>query len=349
VSASGLWEDDRAVADAFLRHTGYAYGQELWGAPAEAGLREQLKDVAATWHSRSSEVFGLLDNDDMYMYLGGLSLAVQRLAGRAPEVLVADQRDGGVRMEPLRKMLGREMRMRYLNPKWIEGMKAENYAGAREMSDYVEYLWGWQATTPETVDATLWEQTYAVYVEDKYGLEIKAFMGENNPWAFQSLTARMLEATRKGYWDAPEEVRRTLAVEYAMNVLTKGVACCDHTCNNPQLNQLVMTILSLPGLVSPEVADQFRLAVETAAQKSLEDQVAERREWLDRLAASTPASASPPAAETEGENIRGLKMEPLERSTEDAAVGASGVKWFAGLFVLAVLALFFWGFRRNRA
>jgi hypothetical protein len=38
---------------------------------------------------------------------------------------------------------------RSVNPTWIEGMKKEGYAGAGAMREFVEYLWGWNATVPE--------------------------------------------------------------------------------------------------------------------------------------------------------------------------------------------------------
>lgn len=350
VSASALWDDDKAVSDAFLRHSGFAYGEDVWGAPAEKPLAENLRDAQVAWHSASSNVYGLMDNDDMFMYLGGMSLAIRNLSGRAPAAMIAEPRGADeMRMLPLRHVLGREMRSRYLNPKWIEGMKGENYAGAGEMAHYVEYLWGWQATTPDSVEQTMWEQTYEVYVADKYGTGIKEFMDENNPWAYQSLTARMLEVVRKGYWQASDEVRRTLAVEYAMNVVTRGVACCDHTCNNPQLNQMVMNLISLPGLMSPELVADFKLAVEESAQKELDEQIRERRELLDKLGQSRPEPApeKPSGAEHGAKDVKGLKMEPLERKEERADISSSGVEWFAAVFVMALLCFFFIGFRRR--
>ncbi|MDR3279004.1 MAG: cobaltochelatase subunit CobN, partial [Synergistaceae bacterium] len=240
VSASGLWENDSAIAETYRRHTGFAYGGEFWGEPAQGALDENLRDAKVAWHSVSSNYYGMMDNDDMFMYLGGLSLAIRNLSGTAPQTLIADQRTlGAVSMESLAKFLGAEMRSRYLNPKWIEGMKAENYAGAREMSNYAEYLWGWQVTTPESVSEAAWKETYEVYVEDKYGLDLPEFMDKENAWAYQSMTARMLETTRKGYWDPGDDVRNKLAVSYATSVVNRGLACCDHTCNNPQFHQMV--------------------------------------------------------------------------------------------------------------
>jgi cobaltochelatase CobN len=350
-SASGLWNSDSEIADVFRRRTGFAYGTEFWGAPAEPALTENLRDARVAWHSVSSQYYALMDNDDMYMYLGGLSLAIRNISGRSPSTLIADTRTlGGVKMDDLEKSIGAEMRSRYLNPKWIEGMKAEGYAGAREMSNYAEYLWGWQVTTPEAVGRASWEQTFEVYVEDKYGLGLPEFMDAENAWAYQSLTGRMLEANRKGYWDASDEVVRKLAASYAASVVNRGLACCDHTCNNPVFHQMVLNIISIPGLTSPALAADFKLAVENAGQKTLDEMAAEREALLRNLSAARPAEANPsgPEADNTNESVKGFKMEDVENPRENTSLSSSGVEWFASLFVLALLALFYAGMRRGR-
>ena len=353
VSASGLWEKDSDIADVYRKHTGFAYGSDTWGAPAKQALEENLRDAKVAFNSVSSNYYGMMDNDDMFVYLGGLSLAIRDLTGSAPQTFLADQRTlGSVRMESLQKMIGAEMRSRYLNPKWVEGMKAENYAGGVEMSHYLEYLWGWQVTAPDAVDETAWNETYEVYVEDKYGLEIEEFLNKENPWAYQSMTARMLETTRKGYWDASDEIKQRLALNYAASVLEYGLACCDHTCNNPQLHQVVMNLISIPGLMSPELVAEFKLAVEKAGQSSLEEMVETRMEMLKNIGNEPQkpnemerVSQSGPESQSVEESVKGFKMEKVEESPEKTSISSSGVEWFASFFVLAILALFYTGFR----
>jgi cobaltochelatase CobN len=350
ISASGLWEDDSQISDVFLRHTCFAYGADVWGEPAREALAENLRTARVAWHSVSSNVYGAMDNDDVYMYLGGLSLAIRNLSGDAPETFIADQRTAGsVKMEELRRFLGSEMRTRYLNPKWIEGMKAEKYAGAGEMSHYAEYLWGWQATNPEAIDEAAWEQTYAVYVEDKYGLDIAKFLDEENPWAYQSMTGRMLEAIRKNYWDAPEETKRRLAAAYAESVLTNGLACCDHTCNNPMFHQMVMNVISIPGLMSPELVAEFKLAVEKTGGDSLGNMLADRSDLLKNLGEREPEPEQRPVGTAkEAADVKGFKMEQVQDEAEETSISSSGAEWFASLFAIAVLAMFYFGMRRGR-
>jgi cobaltochelatase CobN len=352
--ASGHWDDPEDVSRAYRENTGFAYGNDMWGEPARDSLELSLAGSKIALHSRSSRLFGLLDNDDNFMSLGGLAMAIASLSDQAPDALIADQRTPGqVSMAPLANFLGQETRARYLNPRWIEGMKAEGYAGAREMSDFVEFLWGWQVTAPGAVGAALWDQAYEVYVEDKYGQDLPEFMDGNNPWAFQSLTGRMLEAVRKGYWEPSEEARRKLAVDYAMSVIERGIACCDHTCNNPQLHQMVMGIVSLPGVMSPELAARFRLAVEVMGQKPLEEQTAERERMLKDLGerresadTNPPREAGPADGQSDAESVRGLRMETAAPPAEDGSLSSSGVEWTVSAFVLALLAVFFVGYRR---
>ena len=362
---SGMWENDAIVAEqGFIGMQSYGYSSELWGNGMQNTYREHLKSVDATVHTISSNLYGTMDNDDMFQYLGGLSMAVRTASGRDPEVFVSMQRTlAKGHVEPLSVTLGREMRSRYLNPKWIEGMQKENYAGAREIAEFMENMWGWQVTTPASVDKSLWQQSYAVYVEDKYGMDLKAFFNKENPWAYQSMTARMLEVVRKGYWQADEKTTRKLAAEYALNVVEKGVACCDHTCNNPMLNQMVVNIISLPGVLSPGMVEQFKLAIEKMAAASLEDQVAERKELLASLVAGTgrqepesqqqdtrekSADQSRDTGNKDSKTVEGYKMEAVQPRDDTTDLSTSGIQWAASLFVLLIISLFVWGGRRRK-
>ncbi len=360
-SGSGIWQEEREVVDVFENRMGFAFGEGRWAVPARKLLQANLAEVDVTLHSRSSNIYGLLDNDDVFQYLGGLSMAVRLESGATPETLITQQqKPGQVGVEDMAKTLGREMRSRYLNPKWIKGMQKEEYAGAREMAHFVEYLWGWQMTTPEKVDAAKWQQSYEVYVEDKYGLELKKFFDQANPWSYQSITARMLETVRKGYWQADDKVQQKLAVEYAVSVVEKGVACCEHTCNNPLLNQMVVSIISLPGVMSPEMVEKFKLAIEQAAQKSLAKQVTDRKKLQKQLTAPSEQSASPDQqsqkntkvleqqdkADADAETqIEGYKMEKMTSQDESTEVTSSGVEWLAGLVVLLIIGLAAYGAR----
>lgn len=283
VSASGTWEDDSVVAEEYLKRMSHGYGNGLWGEPMEEVYKMVLSGTRMVIHSRSTNVYGTLDNDDFFMYAGGLAAAIRELDGKSPHLVVTNSMNPSKpEMTPIDRMMGMELRSRYLNPEWIEGMKKEGFEGANKMSEFVENMWGWQVTVPETIDDTRWEQIFEVYVEDKYGMDLKEFFGKKNPYAYQALTARMLETVRKDYWHPTEEVKQTLAKEYMETVVEYGVSCCEHTCNNPAFQQYAMDVLSTSGLVNPEILIQYAKVLKTATGKTLNERKAE----MDKLVQS---------------------------------------------------------------
>ena len=333
----------------FIHQVSYAYGKGIWGKPLKSAYKKNLEDINITMHSRSGNLYMTMDNDDVFQYLGGLSLAVKSVSGAYPDVLVSQQADmDHIYMEDVEKTIGKELRSRYLNPQWIQGMKKENYAGAREMADFVENMWGWQTTTPFAVDGTKWEQVYEVYMEDKYGLDLEAFFDKNNPWAKQSMAARMLEADRKHYWKAPEEMKKKLAKTYALNVMEKGVACCEHTCNNPMLQQFVTNIISLSGLLTPQQLDQFKMVMAKATGRSRAENEAARQKVRESLKKSIQEIQKEERvkAKTEGKKIEGFEM--VDEKPEDTKVTASGSEWMVMVVAVGLLALLFTGWRRKK-
>jgi cobaltochelatase CobN len=350
IPASGFWEKDEEIADVFINMVSFGYSKGLWGKPLKSVYKKNLEDIKITMHTRSSNLYMTMDNDDVFQYLGGLSLAVKKVSGEYPDVLISDQKNpDAAHIEDIERTIGEELRARYLNPKWIEAMKKENYAGAREMSRFVEFMWGWQVTTPFAIDKTKWEQVYEVYLEDKYKLELKEFFDEHNPWAMQSISARMLEAIRKKYWDAPEEIRKRLAVDYTMSVIEKGLACCDHTCNNPALNQMVVNIISLPGMLSPELVNQFQAVISKAMGMSLEEAQEKRKVLQEKLAKITEEIRQEEkvvkSKKPDKEKIEGYEM--VEEKAEDTKITVSGSSWVVMAIVIGLLSLLVIGWRRK--
>ncbi|MDI6781864.1 MAG: cobaltochelatase subunit CobN [bacterium] len=261
IPLSNTWNNEKQVADVYFMRMSHLYGNGFWGQRIEKDYKdislEVFKDALSgskmAVHSRSGNVFQTLDNDDFFQYLGATAMAIRVIDGKTPEVYVTNMANPRMpKQETLQKMMGSEMRTRYLNPEWITAMFKEGYAGSRFVDKVVEHLWGWQVTVPEAVDAAKWNEMYETYVLDRNNLGIKdMFRGSKNMWAYQSVVARMLECVRKKYWKPEKEIIETLAREYAESVKEVGLACCDHTCNNPSLTKFTSNVLmSVPGLQS---------------------------------------------------------------------------------------------------
>ena len=175
-AASGTWDSDKGMADDYIHKMGHGFGNGFWGEPMEDVFRMALSGTEKVVHSSSTMLYGALDNDDMFMYMGGLANAIKSLDGKSPDLVVTNTRDPSKpEMTSMDKFIGTEFRSRYVNPTWIEGMKKEGYAGAGAMREFVEYLWGWNATVPDLIDGNMWKETFDVYVQDKHKLGMKEF------------------------------------------------------------------------------------------------------------------------------------------------------------------------------
>ncbi|MCG7847658.1 MAG: cobaltochelatase subunit CobN, partial [ANME-2 cluster archaeon] len=268
VTASETWDSDDKLAELYMSRMSSIYGRDMWGESYEDVFRMNLRDVDAAVHSDSSNLFGVIDNDDFYQYLGGIGLAVRSLTGEKPEMYVANLESvDNPQVITLNEAFRTELRARYFNPKWTSGMMEYDYAGAREFAKFTENMWGWDVMTPEMVTDSDWDEIYNIYVNDKYDLGTKEFFNTSNPYAYQSMTARMLETTRKGYWDASDEVIQSLVKEYVESVVENGVTCCHHTCGNPLLDEYVQGLLSVAG-VSEQDADMYRRMMDEATQRA---------------------------------------------------------------------------------
>ena len=252
IDASASWDDEEKLADLFISRAGFVYGDDGWGEPNAGLFRENLGGVEAAVHSRSSNIYGLVDNDDCYQYLGGISLAVRSITGTNPEMYISDLRSlTAARTTTLAQFLNTELTVRYFNPKWIEGMMEHGYAGARYFdSKFVENLWGWTVTNPDLIPDSVWDRVYDIYVNDAYAIGLDSFFAKN-PYAYQSMVARMLETARKDYWHPDPAVLDELARQYEQSVQYHGVTCCHHTCGNPALDEYRQQVLTAQNPVTP--------------------------------------------------------------------------------------------------
>lgn len=345
--ASGVWESNTEIAQVYLERMSYGVNADGTLGEAGNGLRAHLKTASVVLHSRSSTLYGVTDIDDMFQYLGGLSLAVRTQSGRAPEQLILDNRNASsVRLTPLKHFIAAELRTRSLNPEWIAAQQNENYAGARMIARTVDNLWGWQSVTPENIDPSQWNELYEVYQKDRYRLGLRRFFQQENAWAEQSVSARMLEAVRKEFWNAPRQIRTELARNYAQSVIDNGVACCDHTCNNPLLHQMVVNLISVPGVMTPESVAKFQIAVERAAARELSEQIRERRSRQAGLKQSPPQQESAPRRSPELHPVKGYKMK--EAHDDKTRMSSSGIRWASILALLALTGVFLAGTRQER-
>ncbi|SHG80422.1 cobaltochelatase CobN [Ferrimonas marina] len=211
------WEDDLELGQQYLNRLQYAYGSALWGEKLEETnlFAEQLKDVDVAVMARTSRLHGLLSTDHPFEYLGGLSAAVRAAGGEAPQLFISDLRQPQSRMVSVDRMLSEELRARYLNPQWISAMQEQGYAGAVEMLNVTNNLFGWQVTAPETVRDDQWQAMFDTFVEDRHELGLNEWFEQHQPAAQMQILERMAEAIRKDYWEADEATLQALVERHS--------------------------------------------------------------------------------------------------------------------------------------
>jgi cobaltochelatase CobN len=272
VEKSGGGDSAEKIAALYSANMGFGYSANGWGVASGAAFQANLRSIDAVQFSRSSNLYGSLDNDDTYQYVGGLRTAIEQIAKRAPDVFLHNMRQAGVeQMVTLREWLAVELHSRQLNPVWIQEMQKSGYAGAREMSKEIEHLYGFQKTAPDHLNPQTWQTVLDVFVKDKYQLGLRTFFQEQNPHARQTVLARLLEVDRQGIQRFGAEDRRMLLTEYARSVSRDSVACNAQTCGNVMLQQHVAHELRRRGdtAAAAEMDSALQRAVNKTVTKTL--------------------------------------------------------------------------------
>ena len=265
VERSGSWQDRRELASTYLLRMGHAYGSHLQGESVQGLFEQRLKTVGKTYLGRASNLYGLIDNNDAFDYLGGLNLAVETLSGQVPQGFVLSNADSqNIHVEPLQSALLSELRGRFLNPQWIKPLMNEGYAGARTMgSEFIEYLWGWQVTSPDLIKSWAWDEVKRVYIDDGLDLELDTFLLEgHNAQVKANMLAVMLVAAQKEFWQTDQTTLAQLADEFTDLLLANGLPGSGHTTpNHPMFGWL-------ENYLSPEKNEQLQ-ALLTRARSQL--------------------------------------------------------------------------------
>jgi cobaltochelatase CobN len=191
------WEGEADLARAYLAWGGYAYGAGADGLPAHGLFEARLEGVEAVLHNQDNREHDLLDSDDYYQFEGGLSVAVRTLSGRQPQVYHNDHsRPESPKVRTLEDEIGRVVRARVVNPKWIAGVMRHGYKGAFEMAATVDYLFAFAATARAVGDHHF-DAVYEAYLED---VEVRSFLADNNPAALREIAERLIEAQDRRLW-----------------------------------------------------------------------------------------------------------------------------------------------------
>lgn len=192
-----IWNDRADFGRAYIEWGGYAYGTKSDGTADHDGLRQRLSQTQAIVQNQDNREHDLLDSDDYYQFEGGAAAAVSTLQGQDRPVFHNDHsRPERPVIRTLDDEIGRVVRSRVVNPKWIEGVKRHGYKGAFEIAATVDYLFAFAATTG-AVRNHHFDLVEAAFVEDD---ATRAFIEDANPAALREIAERLQEAIDRGLW-----------------------------------------------------------------------------------------------------------------------------------------------------
>ena len=193
----GLWEDRGDFADSYLTWSSYGYGQGAEGIAAREDFEARLKQSDGIIHNQDNREHDLLDSDDYYQFIGGLSASIAAAKGEDVPIYFNDH---ALAEAPVTRRLDEEIarvvRGRASNPKWIHSVMRHGYKGAFEMAASLDYLFAFSATTGQVREAHF-NALFEAYIEDD---QVRDFLQEANLDAYHDMLKRFQEAIDRGLW-----------------------------------------------------------------------------------------------------------------------------------------------------
>ncbi|MGD9627069.1 MAG: cobaltochelatase subunit CobN [Methanobacteriales archaeon] len=246
------WNDRLELADSYIHDMQYAYREDDQGTPLGEVFQMRLADVQGVYHSRSTNVRGILDLDHNYEFLGGFSIAVEKVSGKTPRLFILNQIDTSKpAVETLAKFINRDLQTKLFNPQWIKEMMVQGPAGASYISSqFISNMAGWNVLRTDAITNEMWNTVVDVYLRDKYNIGVTNWLSTGtNAYSMIEITGKLLTMAHKGFWKTDTGTLSFVANTWASLISKYGVSCCDCSCGNIAMMQWTMQYIN-PDLVS---------------------------------------------------------------------------------------------------
>lgn len=192
-----IWSDKSDFAEAYLEWGSYAYSAKTEGTKSRAAFTQRLSQTDAIVQNQDNREHDILDSDDYYQFEGGAAAAVAAIQGQDRPIYHNDHsRPERPVIRTLDDEIGRVVRSRAVNPKWIEGVKRHGYKGAFEIAATVDYLFAFSATTGAVKNHHFDLCEEAFLADD----DTREFIADNNAPALKDIAERLQEAIDRNLW-----------------------------------------------------------------------------------------------------------------------------------------------------
>lgn len=263
VPNTSVWENstnfNADLTEVYLNRVSYAWTVDDKGniiVKNNRGTYEYLlknvdyitQNIDSTWR--------FLDSDDYYDWFGGMLGASQYLGGN-PDTGIIDVRDkNNMFIRNLNEELEFEVRSTILNPTYYKEL-LNTPSGWLSYAKKYENSFGFLVSTKDTKgnkiisDGMLNQMASNILGSD--------FNVDTNYKAvsFESMSAWMLTASRKGMWNGDKNLVTQLANKYITSANEYGIACCHHTCANLAFTEWVISVSSLSNAQKQKFSDMM--------------------------------------------------------------------------------------------
>ena len=208
------WSDIKDLGDIYQSYGCHVYGKGRKGEKMPELFRTRLSKMQVTVKNSVSREYDMFDNDDVYIFLGGLNAAVTSVSGSRPMSFIGDSSDTSkVKTKTIEEESKFIFRSKILNPKWLNGLKQHGFKGAQEVSEMFEYVFAWDATS-DIIEPWMYESMAETYI---FNEENRDWIEDVNPFAMREMIQQLLEAVERGMWEPSKETMDKLSELFVLN------------------------------------------------------------------------------------------------------------------------------------
>jgi len=195
--SSGDWQGRDDLGRAYLNAASHAYGgSDGEGFSAPGAFAGRIAEADLLVHTGDDPGRDILEGSADVAFIGGFAAAVAAL-GKNADVIVLDTSDPQKpRPRSVTEAVGRVVRARATNARFIAGQMRHGPRGASEFAETVDRLIGFAETT-NAIPGALIEAVHDAYVGDD---AVRAFMLRENPAAAKFIAERFASARSRGLW-----------------------------------------------------------------------------------------------------------------------------------------------------
>ncbi|MGF7004933.1 cobaltochelatase subunit CobN [Aminobacter sp. BE322] len=195
--SSGDWQDREELGRAYLDAASHAYGgSDGEGVSAPGAFAGRIAEADLLVHTGDDPGRDILEGSADVAFIGGFTAALTAL-GKNADVIVLDTSDPHKpRPRSVTEAVGRVVRARATNARFIAGQMRHGPRGASEFAETVDRLIGFAETT-NAIPGALIEAVHDAYVGND---AVRDFMLRENPAAAKFIAERFAAARRRGLW-----------------------------------------------------------------------------------------------------------------------------------------------------